>query len=89
MPRNRQCGHVCPHSNFLGWLAGALAGGIVIIISAVIYLWWKFCRKVTIDDRLDGSNPFLLSNEEKGRNCPSTFERGLYKSMMNPVILPL
>ncbi|XP_015758035.1 PREDICTED: uncharacterized protein LOC107337409 isoform X2 [Acropora digitifera] len=71
MPRNRQCGHanseehVCPHSNFIRWLAGSLAGGIVIIISAVIYLWWKFCRKVTIVDRLDGSNPFLLSNEEK------------------------
>ena len=56
------------HSNFIGWLAGALAGGVVVIIFAVIYLWWKFCRKpVTIVHGLDGSNPFLISMKKKVR----------------------
>ena len=80
MPKNWHCGYinrkegVCSHSNFIGMLVGTLAGGVVTSIAGVFYLWWKFCKKGSIIHAgLDGSNPFLVSNEEGGRNCPSTY----------------
>ena len=70
MSKNWQCfhtnreGRVCltQHSNFIGLLAGTVAGGIVL---AVIYLWRKFSRKVTMVRRID---PMRISPETKGRN---------------------
>ena len=53
------------HSNFIGLLAGTVAGGIVL---AVLYLWGKFYRKVTTVRRVDWSNPIVISPERKGRN---------------------
>ncbi|XP_067041712.1 uncharacterized protein [Acropora muricata] len=43
-------------------LAVTVAGGIVL---AVIYLWRKFSRKVTMVRRVDGSNPMRISPERK------------------------
>ena len=73
LPRNWQCfytnreGCVCltQHSNFIGLLAGTVAGGIVL---AVLYLWGKFYRKVTMVRRVNRSNPIVISPERKGRN---------------------
>ena len=73
MPKNWQCFHtnreerVCltQHSNFIGLLAGPVAGGIVL---AVLYLWRKFYRKATMVSGFDESNPMLISPERKGRN---------------------
>ncbi|XP_067041711.1 uncharacterized protein [Acropora muricata] len=45
-----------------GLLAVTVAGGIVL---AVIYLWRKFSRKVTMVRRVDGSNPMRISPERK------------------------
>ena len=42
-----------------------MAGGIVLVM---LYLCWKFCRKVTMVTRFDGSNPMLISPEGKGGN---------------------
>ena len=59
-----------PHSNFIGFLAGTVAGGIVF---AVLYLWGKFYRKVTMVRRVNGSNPIVISPERKGRNIVLQF----------------
>ena len=53
------------HSNFIGLLAGTVAGGIVL---AVLYMWGKFYRKDTMVEGVDRSNPMLKSAERKGRN---------------------
>ena len=73
LPRNWQCfhtnreGRVCltQHSNFIGLLAGTVAGGIVL---AVLYMWGKFYRKITTVSRVDGSNPIVISPDRKGKN---------------------
>ena len=57
--------YLTQNSNFIGLLAVTVAGGIVL---AVIYLWRKFSRKVTMVRRVDGSNPMRISPERKGRN---------------------
>ena len=69
MSKNWQCfhtnreGRVCltQHSNFIGLLAGTVAGGIVL---AVLYMWGKFYRK---DTMVEGVDPMLKSAERKGR----------------------
>ena len=73
MPRNWQRfhtnreGRVCltQHSNFIGLVAGTVAG---VIVLAVLYLWGKLYREVTTVRRVDGSNPIVISPERKGRN---------------------
>ena len=66
---------VVPHSNFMDWFPIVLVAGIIVVVGlAVLSLWWKCCRKVTKVHRLDGSNlSLIISHEEPGRNCPSTY----------------
>ena len=54
------------HSNFIGFSAGTVAGGIVLAV--LLYMWGKFYRKVTMVRRVDGSNPIVISPERKGKN---------------------
>ena len=57
--------YLTQNSNFIGLLAVTVAGGIVL---AVLYLWRKFSRKVTMVRSVHGSNPMRISPERKGRN---------------------